>query len=54
MNKNDFKINFLLRFYEQRKYVNKIEERWTHGCTTKQLGLLTKSRDMEKNCFTCD
>ena len=36
----------LLHFYEQRIYVNKTEKRWTHGCITKQLGLLPKGRDM--------
>ena len=30
----------------QRKYVNKIENRWTCRCTTKQLGLLTTGRDI--------
>ena len=36
----------VLRFYEQRKYVNKTEKKWARRCTTKQLGLLTTGRDM--------
>ena len=46
----------MLRFHEPRKYVNKIKKRRAHGCTTKQLGLLSTGREMhpltrKKNCF---
>ena len=47
---------YLLRFYEQRKYISKTKQGLTHGCTTKQLGLLTIGRDMhivlkKRSCF---
>ena len=47
---------YLLRFFDPRKYVNKIEKRRTRVCTTKQLGLFNYRKrhvsiDQEKKQF---